>query len=169
MIKLFTLSIVFAFLLFPFSCSTNKQQEDIGIIIKSNQSYRYDLINGTYTVFFTNNTPVVIKFRLTNKEVNAINHEYYALKLYKMEKINKITGNIYIEDNCLVMPKDVTIMKIQTREKTQIIQIDFYCNSFKSSNREKANKIKNFIAYVLNIIDSKPEIKKAPLSDIMYM
>lgn len=101
--------------------------------------------------------------------MSEIQKKYYSLGLDKIKKINKITGNIYIEDKCNVMPKDHTIFQVKTKEKIQEIQIDVNCDSFYSSNFIEANRIKSYIKFILGIIQSKSEIKSSPISDIIYM
>ena len=123
-----------------------------------------------YTLYFINNKPpTVISFHLTDIEKKNITNKYYSLKLYKLNKINNITGNIYIKDKCMTMPKDRTILEVKTKGRKQEIQIDLYYDSFYLSNFIEANRVKKFINFVLLIVNSKPEMKNAPSSDIMYM
>ncbi len=53
--------------------------------------------------------------------------------------------------------------------RSQEIQIDEGCNDFKFSNQKEAKAIKEFIQFIRTILDSKPEIKKVPRSNMLYM
>ncbi len=161
---------IFFYLLFFYSCSPQDEiDKNLAITIQSSQSYKYDLENEVFTIFYVSKKPTEIKFHLTNEERNEIIKKYYSLKLNKISKIDKITGNIYIEDKCITMPKIYTILRIQSQNTSQEIQIDTGCDNYDSSNFIEANKIKEFIKFALNIIQSKPGIKNSPTSDIMYM
>ena len=152
------------------SCSSQQLlDKNIDIVIEEMKSYKYDLKNGIFTIFYLSKLPTKIKFNLTNKEQNEIIKSYYSLNLNKIKTINKQTGNIYIEDECMTMPKNYTILHVKTKSLLQEIQIDMGCDNFYLSNFREANRIKKFIKLVLNIIQSKPEMKNAPGSDILYM
>jgi hypothetical protein len=169
LINMCTKNCLLMLLILNISCSSHIKTEPIEIVITSDISYKYDLFNGLYTVFYNNKPPTVISFHLTDIEKKKIINKYYYLKLYELNKIDNRTGNIYIKDKCMTMPKDRTILEVQTKGKKQEIQIDLYCNSFYWSNFIEANRVKKFINFVLSMVNSKPEIKNAPSSDIMYM
>jgi hypothetical protein len=166
---MFTKNSIFILLMLNMACSSHIKTEPIEVVIKSDISYKYDLSNDLYTVFYNNKTPTEIHFHLTDMEIKEITRKYYSLKLNELSKIDNITGNIYIKDKCMTMPKDRTILQVQTKGKKQEIQIDLYCDSFYLSNFSEANRVKKFINFVFHILRAKPEIKNAPSSDIMYM
>ena len=166
---MFTKNRILMLLILNISCSSHIKTEPIEIVITSDISYKYDLSNGLYTVFYNNKPPTIISFHLTDIEKKNITNKYYSLKLYKLNKINNITGNIYIKDKCMTMPKDRTILEVKTKGRKQEIQIDFYCDSFYLSNFIEANRVKKFINFVFHILREKPEIKNAPSSDIWYL
>ena len=92
---MFTQKIVFFILLIlDLSCSSHLKTEPIEVVIKSNISYKYDLSNGLYTVFYNNKTPGEIPFHLTDIEIKKITEKYYCLKLDEINKIDNRTGNI---------------------------------------------------------------------------
>lgn len=152
------------------SCSSQRAKDtNIEIIINDDQSYKYDLKNGIYTIFYMSKPPSEIKFTSSKEEKNKIIDSYYTLKIDEITDIDKITGNIYIEDNCTTMPKSFTRLHIKTNYLLQEIQIDEDCNDFYLSNYIRANRIKRFLRIIRNILQSKPQIKNAPESDIWYM
>lgn len=161
-------TIIFGFLFFTFSCSSYKTKP-LKIIIKSDLSYKYDLSNETYTVFYTNKPPQEIRFHLSDLEKKEIYEKYYSLRLDKIKKTGLVNDDILVKDKCEEMPKNKTVLHVQSREKNQEIKIDLSCNSFYLSNFIEADRIKTFIVFTLDIIRSKPQIKEAPSSDIMYM
>ena len=151
------------------SCSLKPKHEPIEVIVKFNESYKYDLSKGEYTIFYLNQPPTIINFHLSAQEMKEIQNKYYSLNIDKIKKNDKRNEKIFMVDNCRIMPKDNTILNIQSKNIKQEIQIDLYCNSYPLSNWIEARHVKRFIAFVVKIIRSKPEIKNAPLSDILYM
>lgn len=146
------------------SCSKTKTKHaNIEIIIKSSKSYQFDLKKEVFTVFYLSKPPTQIKFHLTNEEKSKIIDKYYSLDL------DKIPGKIKIEDECMYMPKLYTILKVNTKNASQEIEIDSECDDFYFSNFQKANRVKKFLKFVGSILQSKPEIKNAPISDILYL
>lgn len=125
MVNTITKNIIFVFLIFNISCSSHRKTEPIEIVIKSNISYEYDLSHGLYTIFYNNKPPTVIPFHLTDIEIEKITGKYYSLKLDEIKKIDNRTGNIYIEDKCMTMPKDCTILQVQTKERKQEYKLIF--------------------------------------------
>ena len=112
-------------LILNISCSSHIKTEPIEIVITSDISYKYDLSNGLYTVFYNNKPPTVISFHLTDIEKKNITNKYHSLKLYKLNKINNITGNIYIKDKCMTMPKDRTILEVRTKGESKKYKLIF--------------------------------------------
>lgn len=152
------------------NCCTmnNIEHQNIDIIIEYAQSYKYDLKNEVFTVRFMNKSPLDIKFYLNKSERQRIIDKYYALNINQIKKIDARTGNIYIEDNCMIMPKFFTMLNINGKGIRQVIQIDTGCDEYNLGANE-AKRIKKFIKFTLDIIQAKPEIKKAPSSDVIYM
>jgi hypothetical protein len=149
------------------------KDKNLEIVIEDAQSYKYDLTKEVFTIFFMAKTPVNIYFHLTDDERNRIIDKYYELGINQMVGKNKITGNIYIEDNCMDMPKLTTILKVKSKERLQVIEIDTGCDDFYQpfylSNYNVAKRIKDFLQFALSIIQSKPSLKNSPQSDIIYM
>lgn len=153
-----------------FGCSSNNiNDKNIEIVIEFAQSYKYDLHKEVYTVFYINKPPDEIKFHLSDNEKRKIIGKYYDLDINKISGKDKITGNTYIEDKCMIMPKLFTIIHVKGKDKLQEIQIDVGCDDFYLSNFSKAKRIKKFLQFVDGIVKSKPQIKNAPTSNIMYM
>jgi hypothetical protein len=151
-------------------CSAHpNRNKDIEVVIAIAESYKYDLKSKTYTVFNFNKPNYVIEFHLSDKEIQEITELYYELSLYKIRSIDKETGNSYIKDECTDMPKTFTKLFIKTDTASQEIQIDAACNNFYLSNFREARKVKKFIRFVRRIVDSKSEVRNAPMSDIWYI
>lgn len=89
-----------------FSCNTwEGKDRNIEIVIKDAQSYVYDLKRGIYIVDPLGPS-IVIKFKLSNDEKEAIIDKYFELGIDKInDTVDKVTGNINIEDRCGIMPK----------------------------------------------------------------
>ena len=150
-------------------CTSNNKDKNLEIIIEDAQSYKYDLKGEVYTIFYTDKGFSEIKFDLSKEEENKIAEEYYDLRINKIAGDDKRFENIYIEDDCMTMPKLFTKIHVKTKNKLQEIKIDESCNNFKLSNYNEAERIKKFIRFVKQIVKSKPQIKNAPESNIMYM
>ena len=101
--------------------------------------------------------------------MNEIYRKYYSLQLDRIVKTDKRTNNIYIKDKCSEMPKDKAFLQIESNTEKKEIHIDLSCNNFYYSNFTVANHLKKFIIFVVKMIRSKPQIRNAPQSDIMYM
>ncbi len=136
---------------------------NVGIIIDYAHSYEYDLENQTYTVFYIGKPTQKVKFRLTEKERNEIISKYYNLNL------DKLKGNIKITDKCMIMPKLYTVIHVKSGNESQEIHIDEGCNNFQFSNRREAKNVKKFIQFIRTLLNSKPEIKEVPPSNMLYM
>ena len=145
------------------SCTSIKNIEPTEIIIIDASSYRYDLLKGIYTVFLTNKSTINVNFTLSILEKQAI------FKFYNKLRLVEFKNSIEIQDNCTVMPKSYTLLSIKSQHGQSEIKIDESCNNFSYDNLKKANRVKDFIKFVKNIIDKKPEIKNAPISDILYL
>jgi len=145
------------------SCSPNKKEEDIKITIDYPQSYRYEIDKELYTVFFLSKPALHIKFSLTKVELTKIKTKYYDLG------IDNIADDTNFKDDCMIMPKLKTILTVKSESAIQRIEIDEDCDDFYVSNFLKANKVKEYLKIIREILKAKPEIKNAPMSDIMYM
>ena len=150
-------------------CSSNNKDKNVEIIIEDAQSYKYDLKKEVYTIFYTNKVPTEIKFDLSKEEKDKIAEKYYDLRINKISGNDKRSKSIYIEDDCMTMPKLFTKIHLRTKNNLQEIKIDEGCNNFKLSNFNKAKRIKEFIQFVKQIVKSKPQIKNAAESNIIYM
>lgn len=159
------------FLLIAVTCSCVKQNKEtsLDISITYAQSYECNLTTGVYTVNNYSKEPIHIQFDLTNEEKSGLVDKYYELGLDKIERINPITGNTLIEDDCSIMPKLYTVVKINSKTKRQEFQIDNECEDFKDQSIKDAKSVKQFLDFVDKIIKSKPEIRKAPKSNIVYL
>lgn len=139
------------------------------MVIEYAQSNKVDLAKGIYTVFFMGKLPLEIKFKLSAAERAQIIDKYYSLSIDKLNEIDQITGNVYIEDKCMIMPKTYTYLTAKRDSITQQIQIDEGCDDYSPDKSDIAKKVKAFLRYVDTIIQSKPEVKNAPHSDIIYI
>lgn len=81
------------------------KDKNLEILIQDAQSYKYDITKGVFTIFLMAKAPIKINFHLTDEEMNKIINKYYDLGINQIVGKDEITGNIYIEDNCMDMPK----------------------------------------------------------------
>ena len=147
------------------SCSSKQKIEDesIAFVINYAQSYSYDLQKQAYTVFSYLNRDTTVHFNLTNQEKKKIIHKYYDLDLDELE------GKLRIEDECLTMPKLYTTLIVKSKSQTQEFIIDEDCKDYKSKFVSQGKRVSAFLEVVRNVLKEKPEIKKAPTSEIMYL
>lgn len=157
--KLIVISIIFLI----YSCKQVPKSPTINLIIEVGQSYKFDMANGIYTVFFSNKPKVEIRFFLTEKEKQEITWQYYSCG------IDDIKDDLEISDECNNMPKIYTTLLIQNSGGSVKFRIDEECNDFYFSNYRKAKKIKSFLVAFRKITNQKMEVKNAPKSDIMYL
>jgi len=150
-------------LLLVLSCCSIKKKDNIGLIVEVASSYKYNFIDETYTIFHLSKSPQIIKFKLTAEEKKEISEKYYELGL------DELPQNLEVKDNCDIMPKLFTSISIIKKDKLRTIKIDRGCDDFKFYNKKKALKIKEFLDFLLNILNSRNEIKNAPKSDIIYI
>ena len=148
-----------------FSCSSNYKMKDANfeLVIEVTKSYKYDFINGIYTIFYIDKSPEEIKFQLSEDEKNSIQEKYYELNL------NKLPNDINIDGTCMNMPKLYTVIQIKTTNTLQKIQIEMGCDKFNILKTGRAKRINNFINYVYQILNSRPEIKNSPKSNVDYI
>lgn len=103
------------------SCSQPKiKDKNIEIIINSSQSYKFDLKKEIFTVLYLSKPSTELKFHLTKEEKSKIIDKYYSLD------IDEIRGKTTIEDECMYMPKSYTILKVNSKNISQEIEIDGY-------------------------------------------
>ena len=162
--------VIFLTFLVIMSCSESHiKNPNIDIIIEESTSYKYDLKKGIFTTFYVSKPKLEINFKLSEHENEIITKQFYDLQIQKIRKIDKEIGNINIKDECDIMPKFYTFLKIKSVESFQEIQIDESCDDFYLSNFTEAKRIKAFLKYVMAILQSKAEIQMAPKSDIIYL
>lgn len=164
------LSITIVLLLW--ACSAKKKiDRNVRLSISLDQSYKYDFYNAIYTVYgigkYNSNgnlykvtdSSVDIKFSLSQEEKNKIIDKYYSLDL-------EILPDTLLLDSCLkAMPLSLYTVKATTKRKTQTLITDMEpaCRSVLYTQR-----LREFIQYCLDIAKERPEIKKAPHSQILY-
>jgi hypothetical protein len=166
------LRIFFPFLILSFfdSCKPNYIKDtSLGIIIEYAQSYKYNLTNGVYSVYFTVQPKSEIKISLSTEEKERVIDKYYDLDIDKIDAENKNTAITFFEDKCSTMPKLYTILHIKTSKRMQDIKIDQDCDDFYFSDSNKAYNVKKFIHFIEKLLKSKPEFLNVPSSNIIYL
>jgi hypothetical protein len=143
--------------------------KNLQVVIKNALSNKIDLIKGIYTVFFISKPPFEVKFELTPIEKEQIINKYYSLALYELKEVDAHWGTIYIEDECMIMPKIYTYLTVERDSVTQQIQVDESCDDYSWGKSDRAQRVKTFLQFVDGIIKAKPEVKNAPESDIWYI
>ena len=151
-------------LLFISSCSFFSEKNiNIDLTIKDGESYKYDLKNGIYTIYYMDKPPVEIKFKLTDNEKEMINNKYYEYQLDDLPLKIIITGNYARE------PTIYTSLHIQRKNVIQDLKIEEGCSEFNMFIQNKARKVNHFIEFVYIILNSKMEIKNSKKSNILYL
>ena len=117
--------------------------------------------NETYTVDFLHNNASVIKFMLSEKEKSEIIQLYYSLN------IDKVPGKMEVDASGNTTPLIPTILYVNKVGSTQEIKIwrSFDDNGTRSVG---AGEVSKFINLIENIVRSKPEVKNAPQSTVLY-
>lgn len=155
---------VFIIMIIFSSCSTHSGKfRHIELVIEHEKSYKYDLQKELYTVHYIDKPSREIKFKLSDEEKKSISVKYYELNL------NQLSEDIIIKSNCNIIPEIYTTLFIKRNNNTQEIKIETGCNDFNIFNKGKANRVKIFLNYVYEILNSKPDIKNTPKSNIPYM
>ncbi len=158
--KYLFLPIVILFL----SCAHHtKNNINIELKMEIGNSYKYDILKELYVIYYINKPPTEIKFKLSDMEKKSINKKYYELNL------DKLPEKLTIENNCNIMPKVFNVLNIKRDQLMQQIRIDRSCNDYSLFKKGKAKRINDFIDFIKNILNSKPEIKNAPKSNIHYL
>ncbi len=157
------------FLLLFFSCrNISKEKTYPDIVIEEGLSYKWDFKNQLYFVnsmgLDNDSIPTMpIRFTLSESEKQAIIDKFHKAGLHN------INSDKYIEDRCHIMPKIFTTLYIKKEGNKVIkIEIDESCTNYKNKNSVTANRIKAFIQFVRMLLHSKPEIKNAPKSNVIY-
>lgn len=161
-----------------FSCSTKKKIDvNIQLSITISQSYKYDLSNTVYIVYgieesdsngtrYFLDSSVVIKFFLSVDEKNKIIKKYYDLSL------DKLADKELLEDNCnKTMPLTLYTLIAKTKKTTKILVTDMNIDEDCEEYQYKLQRLKlrEFIKYCIDLVNSKPELKNAPTSAMIYM
>lgn len=143
------------------SCG-HKNSEDSKIVIQFSQGYKIDVNKEVFSTLFASKPPYEVKFTFTKSEKDTIWEKYHSLP------IDFDSSHIYLNDTCSIAPKPYTIIEVTKDKKTQRIYFSNICNGFRQKDMARATKINSFIKSVQSIVDRKPGIKNAPMSDIMY-
>jgi len=139
------------------------ENERLNIVIKYGQSYKIDLPNKVYEVYYLSKPPSIVKFNLTDYENNLITGKYYSLRINRLSKITDL------KNNCNDMPKVFTEVEVKSIRKDQVIKIEETCEKYDLLNRSKANRVREFVQFIRDIIESKTELNQKPVSDIPYI
>ncbi|WP_407506221.1 hypothetical protein [Elizabethkingia miricola] len=146
--------------LFCLSCKKENQIKNISI--KEGMSSTTDMLHGKYVVNMMNTSPVTVNFKFSNSERNTIR------QVYLKNRLDKESDSIFLEDiNNELMPKIPTKYTIEFDDNSRQV-IVIYNASDLDSIKGKPNVI-NFIKRIRLILDSKKEIKNAPISNVEYI
>ncbi|CAI9680350.1 hypothetical protein HZQ11_12240 [Elizabethkingia anophelis] len=145
-----------------FCLSCNKENQIKNISIKEGMSSTTDMFHGKYVVNMMNTSPVTVNFKFSNSERNTIR------QVYLKNRLDKESDSIFLEDiNNELMPKIPTKYTIEFDDNSRQV-IVIYNASDLDSIKGKPNVI-NFIKRIRLILDSKKEIKNAPISNVEYI
>lgn len=159
MVKYFLLAMLFA-------CNPKSNDKDIQIqkiIVKTGHHDKIDLEKETYTVYFMNGTSYDCKFTLSDQEKMDI------LKMAQVCGLAKLKGDIQVEDNCQMFPKVYTKLSFYAGDNKVQVSIDGGCDKHPLLKQGEAEDILKFLEFLHKKIASKPEVVKAPKTDIHYM
>lgn len=148
------------------ACNPKSKTDDVQIqkmIIKMGQSYKIDLEKETYTVYFMNGTSYDCKFTLNNQEKTDIN------EMAKECGFTKLQGNVRIEDECRMFPKVMTELSFYAGNNHVQVSIDAGCSKHPWIKDQEADGIVKFLKFLNEKVMVKPEVAKAPQTDIRYM
>lgn len=140
-----------------FACNPESKVDDIQIrklIVKTGHHEKIDLEKETYTVYFMDLTSYDCKFTLTDKEKMDI------VKMAQDCGLTKLKGNVRIEGKCDIFPVVMTEMSFDAGNNHVQLSTDGCDNH---------SKIEKFLSFLHKTISSKPEVVKAPKTDIRYM
>jgi hypothetical protein len=159
MLRVFLITILLA-------CNPERKEDDVQIqkiIVKMGHSYKIDLEKETYTVYFMNGTSAESKFTLSDQERTDI------LKMSQECGLGKFTGNVKVEDNCNMFPKILTKMSFSAGGNNVEVSIDQFCKEHVWTQRKEAKRVLKFLKFLREKIFAKPEVAKAPKTDVMYL
>lgn len=142
--------------------SGEKRDPNIEIVIEYGLSYKYDLTGQIYHVINMQGDST-INFSLNSQERKQIIEKYYNLCL------DEIRGEYRIEDNCMMMPKFYTRLIVTSKSIDQEIIFDEDCDDYEPMYESKGKRAVAFLQFIRDILTTRPEIKNAPTSDIIYM
>ncbi|WEK20889.1 MAG: hypothetical protein P0Y49_07035 [Candidatus Pedobacter colombiensis] len=148
------------------SCNLKSNVDNIQIqkiVVKVGVSYKIDLEKETYTVYFRDGSFYEAKFTLSNKDKSDIS------KISKECGLNKLKGNINVEDNCQISPKVYTELSFYAGSNNVLVSIDAACDNHPFFKQGEPQRILRFLKFLNEKIFSKPEVSKAPKTDIRYM
>ena len=146
--------------LFCISCKKENQIKNISI--KEGMSSTTDMFHGKYVINMMNRSPVIVNFKFSNSERDTIR------QVYLKNRLDKESDSIFLEDiNNELMPKIPTKYTIEFDDNSRQV-IVIYNASDLDSIKGKPNVI-NFIKRIRLILDSKKEIKNAPISNVEYI
>lgn len=156
----------FLLIALPFTaCNLKRDVADIPIekiTVKMGSSYKIDLENAAYTVYFFNGSSYDCKFTLSDQDKKDI------LKMANGLGLTQLKGNIQVEDNCQFFPKVFTQLSFYAGSNPVHISIDAGCDKHSILKRQHASGIIDFLAFLHKRIFSKPEVLRAPQTDISY-
>lgn len=152
--------------LFTMICcnKTNCKSDIKSIQIFEDQSSEIDLFKGTYLVHFMNKQDSILKFSISEKEIENMK------KLYLNNDICLYGNNVLIQEkDPLIMP--VTELKYvikfeNGKQQNIMIRTDFRKDPLNIKGNEK---IKIFIDNINRNLNDKNELKNKPKSDIFKM
>lgn len=147
------------------SCNKTNCKSDIkSIQIFEDQSSEIDLFKGTYIVHFMNKQDSILKFSISEKEMENIK------KLYLNNDICLYGNNVLIQEkDPLIMPATELKYVIEFENGKQqniMIRTDFRKDPLNIKGNEK---MKIFIDNINRNLNNKNELKNKPKSDIFKM
>lgn len=148
------------------ACKPASKDNDIQIqqlTVKKGHSYKIDLEKATYTVYFMNGRSSDYKFTLSDQEKRDIS------KMAQVCGLTKLTGKVEIEDKCDMFPKVMTELSFSVGKNHVQVSIDAGCDEHPLFKQGKAEDIIKFLKFLQDKIAAKPEVAKAPQSDVRYM
>lgn len=64
-----------------YGCKSTHMRKPLAIVLEVGMSYKYNLQQGIYTIYFFTREPMTIEFTLDSAELEAIQEKYYLLKI----------------------------------------------------------------------------------------
>jgi hypothetical protein len=126
------------------SCNSAHIEEDtnLTISIRYELSYKIDLNEKVYTVFFISKPPLKIKFNLADDEIKKISDKYFTLKLYEL-------GSLELSDSCMTYPMIYTYINVKSNSINQQIKFDENCEGFMDDSRLKLHEFTQLISDII--------------------